>query len=457
MKHHLEILTILCLSFLLYVACSDSGEKLANGYTEEQNATNLDSAAYARLMTWEPKVALKIVKVDDAEFGMPWYDVQFTTTGESSYENAGKTVDEACSVTLYAEQNGARMKLTRIYKKDVYTEFLDRDSLDAVVEDHLDNSYMGENAIANCQADSSAFVDYCTENEGTIADLFNLGKCSVLHLTCVQKFRPELTAGEYLQATAKKMKDRCIAEFYAPEESSSSGNPGSSSSDISASSSSGISTSSSSNSFKPYEGEKNGWQYLNSDIEYGIFTDDRDGQEYKTVKVGDQVWMAENLNIEYMPGEQSWCGGGSEETEGDCSVYGRLYTWEAATTEACPEGWHLPSNTEWSSFLNSEDVGGTSTAGKNLRANAPLWDPYESATNADVVGFSALPAGAVTTGYLGTSSGKYESVGITANFWSSTVADENRAYYYYMNFYTDASFQDFAYKTFGHSVRCVED
>ena len=110
------------------------------------------------------------------------------------------------------------MNLTRTYKKNSYTEFLSRDSLDAVVEDHLDNSYNGDSAVANCRTDSTVFADYCAENGGDVTDYFMLEKCSVLHLSCVMKFTPKVAAGEYLQATAKRMKDRCIAEFYAPEE-----------------------------------------------------------------------------------------------------------------------------------------------------------------------------------------------------------------------------------------------
>ncbi|MCQ2104079.1 MAG: hypothetical protein MJY98_12755, partial [Fibrobacter sp.] len=159
MKLSLGMILAFCWAFLFFAACSDSEKKVANGYTEEQNATNLDSAAYALLMTWEPKVALKTVKVDDAEFGKSWYEIQFTTAGKSYYKYTGKTVEEACTVVLYAEQNGVRMNLTRVYKKDVHTEFLSRDSLDAVVEDHLDNTYEGDSAVANCQADSTAFVD----------------------------------------------------------------------------------------------------------------------------------------------------------------------------------------------------------------------------------------------------------------------------------------------------------
>ena len=364
-KESLGLFVIFCCAFIFCVACSDSEKKVANGYTEEQNAT-LDSATYAKLMTWEPKVALKFVKVEDKKVGKSWYDIRFTTSPSSYYKYSGKTVGEACSVDLYAEQNGVRMNLTRVYKKNVHTEFLSRDSLDAVVEDHLDNTYEGDSAIANCQADPTAFVDYCSENDGIVTDLFKLDKCSTLHLTCVVKFKPKVTANEYLQGTAKKMKDRCIAEFYAPEE----------------------------------DPEK---------IDTTLLVDERDGHVYKTVKIGDQIWMAENLNYAYLVSTEtldslSRC---PEETLASCEKYGRLYTWSAAVDSAdvfgkglkgcggmnvcnpgrniqgiCPDGWRVPNLDDYE--ILEENMGGRDVAG--ARATT------EEMFGTDDYGFSALPS-----------------------------------------------------------------
>lgn len=385
MKHSLKTLFIFCLSFLFFAACSDSEKKVANGYTEEQNATNLDSAAYARLMTWEPASPVALRKVNNAEFGKSWFEIQFTTAGKSYYKYTGKTVDDACTVDLYAEQNGVRMNLTRVYKNDVHTEFLSRDSLDAVVEDHLDNVYKGDSAVANCQADSTAFVDYCSDIDGTVTDLIKLNKCTILHLTCVAKFKPQVTANEYLQGTAKKMKDRCIAEFYAPGEKLEDENLEEGVADKELAE-------------EPEEKEP-------AEEDSTLLVDERDGHVYKTVKIGDQIWMAENLNYAYLVSDSlSRC---PEGTLASCEKYGRLYTWSAAVDSAdvfgkglkgcggmnvcnpgrniqgiCPDGWRVPNLDDYE--ILEENMGGRDVAGGRATTEEML--------GTDDYGFSALPS-----------------------------------------------------------------
>ncbi len=204
--------------------------------------------------------------------------------------------------------------------------------------------------------------------------------------------------------------------------------------------------------------------------EYGTLTDERDGQTYKTVKIGDQVWMAENLNI---AAPNSYCYHDSAEY---CSKYGRLYNWAGAmdaegkwstnsvncryTGEcsptypvrgACPEGWHLPDSTEWGKLLTA--VGGLDMAAKMLKSTSGWQDCEEENCNGtDAYGFSALPAGYMDR--YGSAFTYYE--GVSTGFYTSTQVDKNDAYRVYLyrnnvvNFTSDI-------KADGFSVRCVKD
>ena len=109
----------------------------------------------------------------------------------------------------------------------------------------------------------------------------------------------------------------------------------------------------------------------------GIFTDPRDGKKYRTVKIGNQTWMAENLNYHGSDGYLGLCYG-DEPKQGrrkpeNCRKYGRLYDKEEAQ-KACPSGWHLPSDKEWQTLVNF--AGGNEVAGKKLKAKKG-WHPYD--------------------------------------------------------------------------------
>ena len=204
--------------------------------------------------------------------------------------------------------------------------------------------------------------------------------------------------------------------------------------------------------------------------EYGTLTDERDGQTYKTVKIGDQVWMAENLNID---AANSCCYHDSAEY---CSKYGRLYNWAGAmdaegkwstnsvncryTGEcsptypvrgACPEGWHLPDSTEWGKLLTA--VGGLDVAAKMLKSTSGWQDCEEENCNGtDAYGFSALPAGYMDR--YGSAFTYYE--GVSTGFYTSTQVDKNDAYRVYLSRNNVVNFTS-DIKADGFSVRCVKD
>ncbi len=140
----------------------------------------------------------------------------------------------------------------------------------------------------------------------------------------------------------------------------------------------------------------------------GTMTDSRDGKKYKTVKIGSQIWMAENLNYRT---RDSYC---YEDKISNCDKYGRLYTWDAAIT-ACPSGWHLPTHAEWETLVTA--VGGESGAGTKLKSTSG-W--LKDGNGSDSFGFSALPAGERNLSPAGSGPEAYTPVGHIACFWSST-------------------------------------
>ena len=210
--------------------------------------------------------------------------------------------------------------------------------------------------------------------------------------------------------------------------------------------------------------------YLNPEINYGTMMDERDGKIYKTVKIGDQTWMAENLNYSdsvktpSLKGK-SWCYKNDEKY---CDVAGRLYTWAAAIDSVkfandddnprdcgvdkictlpdtvygiCPPGWHLPDTTEWFALFLA--VGG-SKAGKALKSQSG-W--YSNGNGTDAFGFSALPVG--NRGY----GGAFNDEGYDELFWSSSKRNSCM----YLSYSNDGAYLSVSYEGLGFSVRCVKD
>jgi uncharacterized protein (TIGR02145 family) len=194
----------------------------------------------------------------------------------------------------------------------------------------------------------------------------------------------------------------------------------------------------------------------------GSFTDPRDGQVYRTTTIGDQTWMAENLNYESTSG--SYC---YDDDPANCATYGRLYTWEAAmggsasssTTPSgvqgvCPDEWHLPSDEEWTILRDYviANSAGTSTydIGPYLKSTTG-WNSGGNGT--DDFGFSGLPGGNWND------SGNYLNMGDVGFWWASTESSSSEAYvrlllhYYYHNYFYRYDY----FKSLAISVRCVMD
>ena len=215
----------------------------------------------------------------------------------------------------------------------------------------------------------------------------------------------------------------------------------------------------------------------NNVITYSV-TDSRDNQTYKTVTIGSQTWMAENLNFET---PNSYCYKNSYYS---CSVYGRLYTWSAAMDSAgiwssngkgcgdgnktcspknpvrgvCPEGWHLPNSAEFETLFDA--VGGKKTGGKMLKSTSGWNDDYGIGGNGiDAYGFSGLPSGERD---LDASNGSGYGLGYYASFWTST-GSYSSAYYMHLYYNTTGdhgegvSLAPERNLSMAYSIRCIKN
>jgi uncharacterized protein (TIGR02145 family) len=175
--------------------------------------------------------------------------------------------------------------------------------------------------------------------------------------------------------------------------------------------------------------------------ETGTFTDSRDGTAYKTVKIGNQTWMAENLN--YHAKDSSWC---YENNADNCAKYGRLYNFKAAK-RACPAGWKLPDTGDWRKLVHT--AGGWKVAGKKLKSTSG-WQVNGGST--DEFGFSALPGG---RRYY--KDGSFKNLGGNGFWWTASEYDSAYAYYRVMYYSSEYVYELNYYQRRGQSVRCVHE
>ena len=208
--------------------------------------------------------------------------------------------------------------------------------------------------------------------------------------------------------------------------------------------------------------------------EYGSLTDERDGKAYKTVKIGEQVWMAENLNYAYLqPTEtmdsSSFC---YKDNASNCDKFGRLYLWSAIidstrlATDAnnpkdcgfqkecdlgkiqgiCPDGWHIPTNDEFKTLMAA--VGGDSIACKMLKSTSG-WSNYGSGT--DPFGFTALP------GNIRFNDGTFNYENEYAQFWSTREFSKLYGNTLYLFTNNKNAYISVTQKNYAVSLRCIKD
>ena len=187
-------------------------------------------------------------------------------------------------------------------------------------------------------------------------------------------------------------------------------------------------------------------KYLNPDIEYGEYLDVRDSQVYRTVQIGEQVWMAQNLN--YKSDMQSLC---FDNDDNNCAKWGRLYTWEKALT-VCPDGWRLPDTSDYFDLLKYVDENnGDLELGESLES---LETGYY-----DIFGFSILFGSGYAPG--GVTFNKGGKTNGDAYFWTSSEAKNFSPEEYAIMrglWYSDGIFGILDWrKEDGLAVRCLKD
>jgi len=197
---------------------------------------------------------------------------------------------------------------------------------------------------------------------------------------------------------------------------------------------------------------------------------DVDGNLYPTVVIGSQTWMAKNLSVskfrngEEIPeartskkwnaannaGKPAWCYYNYDAANGN--RYGKLYNWHAAADPRgiAPEGWHVPSDAEWTMLIDT--LGGEKIAGAHMKSKTG-WDGTTSKTENVVItdGFTGLPGGSCNH------SGSFYGIGDIGAWWSTTWSRIDIAWAHSLYFGSDFVSRDGDYKRVGLSVRCVKD
>jgi uncharacterized protein (TIGR02145 family) len=230
----------------------------------------------------------------------------------------------------------------------------------------------------------------------------------------------------------------------------------------------------------PYKGKTT--TVFNPNVTYGTMTD-QDGNEYKTVTIGTQTWMAENLRTtKYRDGSAipnvtnktewkslttgAYCTYNNTENVDTIATYGRLYNWYTIidNRNIAPEGWHVPTDAEWKTlemFLGmnqtqADEIGWRGTdQGKQLAETGNTHWYYYSGTN--LSGFSALPAG-YREDYFG-SFWFYTETGL---WWLATDFSETDAFCRCLGLIglsedREKVFRGYNKKKFGCSIRCIRD
>jgi uncharacterized protein (TIGR02145 family) len=206
---------------------------------------------------------------------------------------------------------------------------------------------------------------------------------------------------------------------------------------------------------------------FNSNLSYGTMTD-QDGNRYRTITIGQQTWMAENLRTtKYRNGEDiplitdntawryqsagAYCNVNNTENVDTIATMGRLYNWYAVSDSRniAPEGWHVPSRSEWNNLVTY--LGGTDAGDLLKESGTTHWiSPNSGATNES--GFTAIPGGDRSH-----TDGKFYDIGSGFACWSSEEYSYSDAYYRSIVYNLSSLGENHWSKQLGLSVRCIKD
>ena len=197
----------------------------------------------------------------------------------------------------------------------------------------------------------------------------------------------------------------------------------------------------------------------------GVVTD-VDKNTYKTLKIGTQEWMSENLRTtKYSDGTPipnvtdsaqwsnlstgAWCHYDNVSSQYD-ATYGKLYNWYAVNTnKLCPSGWHVPTETDWTVLIDYlASNGNKGTQGKALKSKSG-WNSNGNGT--DNYGWLGLPGG------FRFGNGNFSEIGNYGAWWSSKEASKDEAWGWALYYEDGAITKGPGSKSFGNSVRCLRD
>lgn len=208
---------------------------------------------------------------------------------------------------------------------------------------------------------------------------------------------------------------------------------------------------------------------FNTSLTYGTLTD-IDGKNYKTIPIGIQVWMAENLKttkyndgsaIPKVADNASWtniispayCWFEDNDTM-YADIYGAYYNWFTVNTgKLCPAGWHVPSDTEWQTLVDF--LGGNRIAGSKIKETGTNNWVVSNRDATNSTGFTALPSG-----MRGATDGTFGGQGYYGGWWSSTEIDPSplaSAWNRWIHGDTTVVARSQIFKKDGFNVRCVKD